>query len=450
MIGVFLSPLNVNFTSVALPTLRDHFSVSVEQVAWVGTAYFIPTVVLMPLQASLGQRWGLRRMYAVGLSLLSIGGIMTALARSFVWLIVSRVIQGIGWSALYPLALVLIQTHFPPEKQGEMMGTWESAVGVAAIIGPVLGGVLVDFFGWPAIYYTIAMIAGTGALLTIISVPPRPAASEFATFDWPGAIGLTTSILLLLLGIAHKSPPVLVASLVAFGLWVWIARRTSAPFVDPGIFQKRQFVSASGAATLRMVIGVAALMSLPLFLEDVQTLNPITVGILLPIYSLFLFLGARPGGRWADRSGGRKPGVTGFILMTIGVVLLIFLDVRVSVLLIGVALALRGIGAGVSQAPFAKVATNASEPQQAAMVAGLYGMIRYSGLALGSALVGILLQARFAHYGSDGRGAAAIPAFRELYAVLALIGLVGLGLSWLMGTGQTLKSTERLPEVANG
>ena len=136
--------------------------------------------------------------------------------------------------------------------------------------------------------------------------------------------------------------------------------------------------------------------------------------------------------------------------MTVGVILLMFIDQRLSVLLVGSALALRGIGAGISQAPFAKIATGAVEPHQITMAAGLYGMIRYSGLALGSTLVGILLQARFTHYGSDGAGLTAIPAFRELFAVLALVGLIGLALSWLIGAGRTLKPPVPLQEVASG
>jgi MFS family permease len=189
-----------------------------------------------------------------------------------------------------------------------------------------------------------------------------------------------------------------------------------------------------------MVIGLASVMSLPLFLEDVQGLNPAVVGLLLPIYSLFLFLGARPGGRWADRAGGRQPSVTGFVLMTVGVAMLILLDAHVSFALIAIALAVRGVGAGLSQAPFAKVATGAVRPERSAMASGLYGMIRYSGLALGSALVGILLEARLAHYGSNGSGAEAVPAFRELFGVLALVGLVGLALSWRL-------DSKTLPEV---
>jgi MFS family permease len=417
MAGVFLSPLNVNFTSVALPTLREHFAVSIEQVAWVGTAYFIPVVVLMPLYANLGQRWGLRRIYALGLALLSVGAFMAALAPNFGWLLLSRAIQGSGWSALFPLALILIRAHFPAEQQGEVMGSWESAVGVAAIVGPVLGGMIVALSGWRAVYGVLGVLAGLGALIAVVSIPARSERPVVPTFDWPGALSLTLALLLLLLGVAQKAPLLLLTGGLVLLVWLWLARRSSEPFVAPSIFRNRRFVSASTAATLRMLIALAVVMSLPLFLEEVQDLSPAVVGILLPIYSVFLFLGAR----------------VGFGLMTIGVAMLILLDIRINLAIIAVALAVRGLGTGLAQSPSAQVATNAVRPTQAAMAAGLYSMVRYSGLALGSALVGIFLQARLVHYGSDGSGPEAVPAFRELFAVLALLGVTGLALSWLMG-----------------
>lgn len=442
MVSVALSMLDVNFTGLALPSLRNHFGVGVEQAAWVGTAYFIPMVVLMPLQASLGQRLGLRRMYILGLIVFGIGAFLTAVAPNFGWLLFSRVLQGMGYAALYPLALILIRTHFPSRRQGEVMGIWESAGGAAAIIGPMLGGVLVAFLGWQAVYITLGVIAGLGALLAIMAVPTQTERPAPSAFDWPGALSLTLTLLLLLLGVARKVPLLLLAGGVVLLMWLWLARQSSRPFVAPEIFANRRFASASGAATLRMIIGMAAVLSLPLFLEGVQALSPAAVGMILPIYSLFLFLGARPGGRWSDRAGGRWPSMAGFGLMTLGVALLMLLDVQVSLIVITVAMVIRGLGAGLSQSPPAQVATNAVEAEQVSMAAGLYSMVRYSGLALGSALVGILLETRFIHYGSDGSGADAVPAFRELFAVLTLIGLIGLALSWMMGKGNPTQVTE--------
>lgn len=455
MIGVFLSPINVNFTSVALPSMREYFAVNVEQVSWVGTAYFIPTVVLMPLLAALGKRWGLRRMYISGFVLLAVGSFSAAKAQDIGWLLASRVLQGIGWSGLYPLALILIREYFPVRQQGEVMGLWESAAGFAAVVGPIIGGVLVTNLGWTAVYYGLSILAGLGAVIGLMNIPEDNIAEEFSAFDWRGAIGLTFSILLCLLAVTQKSLWGFLLGLVALWGWGRAACRADAPFVHPGILKNKRFLAASGAANLRMVIGISCVMSLPLFLEGVQKLSPIAVGILLPTYSLFLFLGARPGGRWADRAGGRKPGFLGFILMSVGVGLLVFVNAETSMIFIGIAMAIRGAGAGVSQSPFAKVATTALGENKIELASGLYGMFRYSGLALGSALVGILLNNRLSYYGSNGKDLAAVPAFQELYIVLFVLGLVGLYLAWMIGNDKVDKVIEEtisvMPtEVVNG
>jgi MFS family permease len=450
MIGVFLSPLNVTMTSVALPTLQTDFEINVEQVALIGTAYFLPMVVLQPLQANLGQRYGLRRIYAIGLGLLSLGAFMAASANSYGFLLVSRVVQGIGWSAVYPLALILIGAHFAADRQGEMMGTWESAVGLAAIIGPVLGGLLLVYLDWPSIYVVIGLVAAAGVLLTMLKLPHREKREAPKRFDWIGALGLTVAMLIFLLALIRASWGLIALSLLAFVLWGLHARRTHHPFMDPRLLLNRGVVGASSAAAMRMIIGVGVLMSLPLFLEDVQGLSPLIVGLLLPVYSIFLMLGARPGGVWADRAGGRLPGATGFVLMTLGVAALLLLDTQVALLLLAAAFAVRGIGAGISQAPFAKVAIESAPSDQSGMAAGLYGMVRYSGLALGSVLVGLVLQSRFVHYGTNGTGAAAVPAFHELFAVLVLVGFVGLGFSLWMGHGKRASVPGAIQEVSSG
>jgi len=182
-----------------------------------------------------------------------------------------------------------------------------------------------------------------------------------------------------------------------------------------------------------MLVAIAALTALPLFFEDVQGLSPSFVGVLLVVYSLFLFLGSWPGGRWSDRAGAMVPGTVGYVAMIIGVLLLLPVDQKLVIWLVALALAIRGLGAGLSQAPYAKAATEAVPAAQSRAAAGLYGTIRYSGLALGTALVGIFLQSRLTSYDALGGGPLAVPVYREFWLLLAAILVVGLGMTLVMG-----------------
>lgn len=436
MIGIALSPLNVVFTSIALPTMRTAFGVTVQQASWIGTAYFIPSVAFMPLQGYLGRRWGARRVYVAGLLILSAGGVLAAFARSFGWLLVGRAIQGVGWSALYPLAMVMIRTVYAPGQQGAMMGLWESAVGFTTVVAPVAGGAMVQFYGWPLLYIVMSAAALAGVLLTLAILPTDEASVGSERFDWSGAVWLTLVVVLALVAISAGSLLLGVLTIGAAFVWWWRARSHPEPFVRPQMLANLSFIGASMAANLRMLTMVGALIALPLFFEDVQGLLPAAVGSLMVIYSLWLFLTSWPGGRWSDRSGARVPGAVGFTAMIVGLLLLAGLGATLNIALTALALTVRGIGAGLSQAPYAKAAVEAVDPADRQVAAGLYGTIRYSGLALGTALVGAFLQARLEVYGTT-TGAVALPAYRELWFLLALLGALGLVFTWLVGRSAT-------------
>jgi MFS family permease len=446
IVGIMLSPLNVMFTSVALPTMRDYFQVNVEAASWIGTAYFIPSVALMPFQSQLGQRWGFRRVYSIGLVVLAAGAFLAALAPTFQWLLASRVVQGIGWSALYPLALALINRQFPAAKHGEMMGLWESSVGLTAIIAPLAAGLLVQTLSWRSLYIGIGLVAVLGFLLTRLAVPTTGVSEQKLRSDWMSVLILTIALILTLTGITRLNPTVLLIALVAWAAWVIIASKVEEPTIPPHLFGNRGFISASFAANIRLVVAIAALTALPLFFEDVQGLNPSLVGALMVIYSLFLFLGSWPGGRWSDRKGAAVPGSVGYIAMIAGILMLLGMGYQLVAWFVAIALAVRGFGAGLSQAPYAKAATEAVPPAYGQAAAGVYGTIRFSGLALGSALVGVFLQSRLSHYDAATGGNAALPAYRELWLLLAAILVVGLAATLIMGRYRSSRSLVEIVE----
>jgi predicted MFS family arabinose efflux permease len=271
-------------------------------------------------------------------------------------------------------------------------------------------------------------------LLSTMAIPKTDLPSKLghSRFDLSGAMQFTLVLILALIGIVRQSIFLLLCSGIFALLWVLLARGKAAAFVSPALFTNRRFISASIAANLRMLVAIAALISLPIFFEDVQGLLPVAIGGLLITYSLFLFRASWPGGRWADHAGAHIPGAVGFMLMIAGVLLLLGLDTSVNILLVVVALAVRGIGAGLTQAPYGKAAVDAAAPDQRQSAAAIYGTIRYSGLALGTALVGIFLDARLNHYGAQSGGAAALPAYHELWLLLAVLASAGLLFTWIM------------------
>jgi MFS family permease len=261
-------------------------------------------------------------------------------------------------------------------------------------------------------------------------------------------IGLTFAIVLTLIGLSARNPIILIVALLAWLGWVILSNRIDQPAIPPWIFKNVRFITASLAANIRMLVAIAALIALPLFFEEVQGLTPAMVGSLMVIYSLFLFLGSWPGGRWSDRAGAAIPGSVGYMAMLAGILLLLGLDSTFVIWIVAIALAVRGVGAGLSQAPYAKAATEAVPPDETQTAAGLYGTIRYSGLALGTALVGIFLQSRLGSYNALDGGSAAVPAFRELWLLLALI--LGLGFALTLIMSRTRPASSFTEVVSSG
>ncbi len=313
-----------------------------------------------------------------------------------------------------------------------MMGLWESAVGLATILAPLVGGVAVERFGWRALYVILGGIALLGAFTTVSAIPPKDP-SVTASGDWIGGLQLTAGLLLFLISVVRQNALLFLLALLV-GLWWFLrARSHPDPFARPALFANRRFSAASLAAHIRVLVAVACVTALPLFFEEVQGVTPSRVGTIMTVYSMFLFLSAWPGGRWSDRAGARVPAAVGYVAMIAGVLLLLGLDSQWSLGLAAAALAIRGVGAGLAQAPYAKAAVDAVGESQRKVASGFYGTIRFSGLALGTALVGIFLQARLDTYGAPDGGAAAVPAYRELWLLLSAAALLGLMLTLMMG-----------------
>ena len=283
-------------------------------------------------------------------------------------------------------------------------------------------------------------------MLTRVAVPASSGSERKERSDWLGVFVLTLALILTLLGITRGNPIILAVAVGTWAVWAIAAGRMKAPSIPPSIFANRRFVTASLAANIRMLVAIAALMALPLFFEDVQGLSPSQVGFLMVVYSLFLFLGSWPGGRWSDKAGAAVPGAVGYVAMIAGVLLLLGFGYQLVLWYAVIALAIRGFGAGLSQAPYAKAATEAVLPEQKQAAAGMYGTIRYSGLALGTAFVGVFLQGRLLHYGAAPGGAAALPAYRELWLILAAILFVGLGATLIMARSRPVNPAVAIPK----
>lgn len=188
-VGLFLTLMDQSFVAVSLPRIREDFDASINQVFWVSAAYLLTFAVPLLVTGRLGDRYGQRRMYLIGMAIFTLGALACALAPSITWLIVFRALQGFGGSLINPQPLAIINRIFPYHRRGSAMGVWSAVAGSAGLFGPVLGGVIVGYFDWRWIFALYVPI-GVVSLISVAAFVPNLANSASAIDALSGLFSL--------------------------------------------------------------------------------------------------------------------------------------------------------------------------------------------------------------------------------------------------------------------
>lgn len=394
-IGITLAPLNSTMIAVALPDIQAAFGVSITATTWLVTIYLVAMAAGHPVGGRLGDLYGRRRVYLLGLTWFAVASIGCAFAPNLVWLIVFRTMQAVAGTLSFPNGAAMLREAVPEARRGAAFGMVGMGTGIAAASGPPLGGILVHFFGWSAIFWANVPVVGAAVLLGWHSLPRRrPQRAIRAQFDILGTILFTAA-----LGLAILVPTLLklndrVAAIVAgvAGVavgWVFVQweRRTSSPVVDVRLFARPHYGAACAAVGLGNLVMYTTLLALPLYLHAVLDRGVQEIGFILVALSAFAAFSGPIGGRWSDRFGRWLPAVSGSAAMFAGALLLTIGVVGASVTVIVVALAIMGIGLGIAGAPVQTVAVESVPVANAGSAAGVFSTSRYLGSVVGSSLL---------------------------------------------------------------
>jgi EmrB/QacA subfamily drug resistance transporter len=408
-LGFFMVLLDITIVNIAIPSMIDGLKAGLDQVIWVLNAYTLTYAVLLITAGRLGDRFGPRNLFAIGLAVFTLASVACGLAQDPNQLIAARVIQAIGGALLTPQTLAILTTIFPPERRGAAFGVWGGIAGIATIAGPTVGGLLVTYLDWRAIFYVnvpIGIVALIGSLLIIPDTRPSRASSvepigvllasgglfaitfgliEGQRYDW----GIVTGFI--------SIPLIIAAGVVLLGLFfVWDYQRPS-PMIPLSLFRDRNFslMNWVGAALAFGMIGL--FLPLTIYLQSALGFSAIKAGLtLLPMSLMSMFL-APVAGRLSDRLGGKYILLFGLSMFGAGMAII---DWRASIdstwltFLPGSIVA--GIGLGFTFAPLATVAMRNINPRVAGAASGLLNTTRQLGGAIGSAIVGAVLQNRLA------------------------------------------------------
>ncbi|MFC4427073.1 MFS transporter [Deinococcus navajonensis] len=409
-LAVVVVMLNVAAVNPVLPSLQLSFHVNTAGVQWVATIYNMAFAALLLVGGLLGARLGFRRVLLGGLGLGALGAALTAVAPSFAFVLLGRGVTGLSSALVQPATLVLLTLAFSePAARARAIGLWAGVSALGIAVGPVLGGILVDAFGWTSVFWTLVLAAaGTGVVAwwgTRESLIPEP-----ARLDLTGLVLVVLTLGSLIYGLTQgnrlgwASPVVLGCLLGAgllFSLFLQVERRARPPLVDLALFRNPSFTAANLGGLLVFFGPFSLLVFFTLLLQGVLHFSATRAGLIIAFFPLGAALGSTWGGHLTARRGARFTATVGLSVIGLATLLL----GRVSLTVTGGALwwnfALLGVGVGLSLGALTTAAMASAPREQLSQASSLLNALRQVGVALGIAVLGAVI----ARHPGEGAGA---------------------------------------------
>jgi EmrB/QacA subfamily drug resistance transporter len=402
-LGTFMLLVDVTIVSVALPSMAIDLHASFSSLQWVIDGYAVALAALLMVAGSIADRFGRRRLYAVGLALFAVSSLACGLAPTAWSLIAARVVQGIGGAAMFSTNTALLSVTYSGRDRGVAFGVWGAVNGAAAAIAPVLGGLLTQSLGWRSIFLVNLPIAAVALVLTWRVL--TESRGNTARVDWPGAVTITVFAAGVTFGLIHGGDSgwtgsltlitltVAVLALIAF---VLVERRTTAPLLDLALLRGRSFATLMLAAMVLTAAAFGPGVYLSLWLQSVLGLDALRAGLVLGPLALVSFVVSISVGRFMHRIAPRYPLGVGLLLIGAGAVLRTFLSADSGAGALFAGLIVTGVGVGMASPVLASAALAAAPPARAGMAGGAVNTFRQLGFALGIAVLGTLLTSRMA------------------------------------------------------
>ncbi|WP_082221164.1 DHA2 family efflux MFS transporter permease subunit [Luteipulveratus halotolerans] len=404
--------------SVATPAIMQGLDSDINGVVWVTSAYLLAYAVPLLITGRLGDRFGPKNVYLVGLAVFTIASAWCGLTTSVGMLVAARVLQGLGGALLAPQTMAVITRIFPAERRGRAMGFWGAVAGMATLVGPVVGGFLIDHWGWEWIFFINVPVGIVGFVLAMRLVPRLPVHSH--QFDLVG-VGLSAvGMFLLVFGIQEGQtydwgqidgilsvPLLIVLGLLVLAAFVWWqARGVREPLVPLVLFADRNFSLANVAITSVGFAITAMAFPLMLYAQAVRGMSPTRSALLLAPMAVLTGVLAPFVGRLVDRMHPRVLAGFGLSCFAVAMVWLgAILREGTPVWQLLLPIVLLGVANGFMWSPLSVTATRTLPPQRAGAGAGVYNTTRQVGAVLGSAAIAALMESRLAaHLGAAGSG----------------------------------------------
>ncbi|MCX4542165.1 MFS transporter [Streptomyces sp. NBC_01565] len=404
--SLLLVAMDATILNVALPSLIDDLQPTALQQLWIIDIYGLVLGGLLVTTGAVGDRYGRRKLFLIGFVLFGVASVVAATAGSSAQLIAGRVLLGIGGAMVMPSTLSLIRNIFTdPRERARAIGIWAAVAGAGAAIGPLVGGLLVERYGWAAAFWVNVPVVVVTVIAGVWLLPEYKAAGSHP-LDWPSAVLSVVGIVALAWGIKHVargSPAAadLVILLVAIGLLAWFARRQLKlpdPLLDVRLFRNPPFTAAALTTLMAMLAAGAALFLVSLWLQYVHGYTPFEAGLRTLPTALAMLVSSLLAPALMHRPGVRAAMALGLAGLVAGFVLLALAPQPTSYAYVAVFLISIGLGDGLAVTTAASVLVSAVPPERAGQAGAVSETSYELGVGLGVALLGSIHGAAYARH----------------------------------------------------
>ena len=402
IIGTFLGRLDQTIVNLALPKIIQDFGITVSASGWIATAYILANAVFVPIWGKLGDTIGRKKVYVTGFVMFIVGSILAGLSWNLTSMIIFRVIQAIAGSADYPTAMAILSVTFKDaKKRAQALGIWSSAFAASAVFGPLIGGPLIDNFGWRSVFLVNLPVGLIGLAMALLFIKESVSGRKNVKFDWWGAITLGGALAALTLvldqgttwgWLSLNSVMTYLATIIFTIVFIIIEKRSVEPIIDFKFFKIPAFVNTLANNFIVFMSMMGGVFLLPIFAQTFLGYTATQSGLIFIPMGLAIPIGAAIGGRFINKVKAKYIIFISTGFASIGLFMLAGLDPKSTLINIMVPLTIMAIFMGFGMAQRTNIIASVVPQSEIGIASGILALVRNIGGAFGISIFATLLK----------------------------------------------------------
>jgi EmrB/QacA subfamily drug resistance transporter len=400
VLGSIMSILDTTIVNVAIPTLAKDFRAPLSEVQWVSTGYLLALAMTIPLTGWAVERFGAKRMWIASLTLFLVGSALSGASWNIQSLIVFRILQGVGGGMIMPIGQSIMATAAGPQRMGRVMSLLGVPMLLGPVLGPVLGGLIVDSVSWRWIFYVNIPIGIVAIALAVRILPGHQKSGHAFKLDTLGFCLLSPGLGLFVYGLSQAGQgsarsvfvPTVLGLVLVVGFVLHALRTKVTPLIDVLLFRDRQFAAASATTFFFGAALFGGMFLLPLYYQVVRGQSALTAGLLMAPQGIGAAMVMPLAGKLTDRYGSGRIVPAGLVVVTLATLLYTQLGAHTSFALLALSLFVRGIGFGFVMMPAISAAYQTLSGPQVPRASTAINIVQRVGGSIGTALVAVVLE----------------------------------------------------------